>query len=146
MSALAQTGAMQPEHPRTPAQRAGDAAEALAAERLLAAGWTILGRNVRLGRREVDLVAVDPGPPPALVVVEVRWRRRRDFGLPEETFDWRKRSHLRAALGGLLEAGVLPDGTSLPRLRARVDLVVVEPPARAGEGPRIRHHRDALGE
>ena len=28
-----------------------------------------------------------PGPPARLVVVEVRWRRSREFGLPEETFD-----------------------------------------------------------
>ena len=27
----------------------------------MAAGWTILARNVRVGRQEVDLVAVDPG-------------------------------------------------------------------------------------
>ena len=59
---------------RTPAQRAGDAAETLVAARLLAAGWTILARNVHVGRHELDLVAIDPGPPAALVVVEVRWR------------------------------------------------------------------------
>ena len=69
------------EAPRTDAQRAGEAAEGLVARRLEAAGWTILGRNVHVGRRELDLVAVDPGPPPTLVIVEVRWRRRRDFGL-----------------------------------------------------------------
>ena len=46
----------------TDAQRIGDAAEELAAARLAAAGWTILARNVRLGRDELDLVAIDPGP------------------------------------------------------------------------------------
>ena len=57
---------------RTAAQRIGDAGEALIASRLEAAGWTILARNVRVGRDELDLVAIDPGPPRALVVVEVR--------------------------------------------------------------------------
>ncbi len=129
---------------RTTAQRAGDAAEGLAADHLAALGWTILGRNLRLGRKEVDIVAFDPGPPRAVVVVEVRWRVRRDFGLPEDTFDWRKRAHLRAALGRMLETGILPDGQELPAAALRVDLIVVEPSRIPGAPPRVRHHRDAL--
>ena len=125
-------------------QRAGDAAEDLTVAHLIALGWTILDRNVRLGHKEVDVVAVDPGPPLAVVLVEVRWRARRDFGLPEETFDWRKRSHLRAAIGRLASAAALPDGRPLPTGFMRVDLVVVEPPRVPGAGPRLRHHRDAL--
>jgi putative endonuclease len=123
---------------RTPAQRAGDAAETLVAEQLTDAGWTILARNVHVGRHEIDLVAVDPGPPAALVVVEVRWRAERSFGLPEETVDHRKRVRIRAAAYGLLDRGVLPDGSPVPRLPLRFDLVVVEP------GGRIRHHRHAM--
>ena len=125
-------------------QRAGDAAEALVVDHLATLGWSVLGRNIRLGRKEVDVVAVDPGPPQALVLVEVRWRARRDFGLPEETFDWRKQTHLRAAIGRLIEVGALPDGRVLPSAPIRIDLVVVEPPATAGGQPRLRHHRDAL--
>jgi putative endonuclease len=125
-------------------QRAGDAAEARAADHLVALGWTVLARNVRLGRNEVDIVALDPGPPPASVLVEVRWRVRRDYGLPEETFDWRKRAHLRAAIGRLAEAGALPDGRRLPAGVLRVDLIVIEPPRERGAPPRLRHHRDAL--
>lgn len=112
--------------------------------RLIAMGWTILARNLHVGRHELDIVAVDPGPPAALVIVEVRWRARRDFGLPEETFDHRKRGHLRAAVGRLLEDG-LPGGKPPPKLPIRVDLVVVEAGVAASAGPRIRHHRDALG-
>jgi putative endonuclease len=132
-----------PARTRTAAQQAGDAAERLVANRLVEAGWTVIARNVHVGRHELDLVAVDPGPPPMLVVIEVRWRRRRDFGLPEETFDHRKRGHLRAALGRLLEDG-LPGGMAVPKLPVRVDLVVVEPGTIPGSRPRIRHHRDAL--
>ena len=129
---------------RTPGQRLGDAAEALVADRLVADGWTILGRNVHLGRKEIDIVALDPGPPPAVVLVEVRWRARRDFGLPEDTFGWRKRANLRAALGRLLETGSLPGGGTLPAATLRIDLVVVEPARTRDGGPVIRHHRDAL--
>jgi len=123
----------------TAAQRIGDAGEDLAAARLEAAGWTILARNVRLGRDELDLIAIDPGPPAALVVVEVRRRGRRDFGLAEESLDYRKRAALRRAVGELRAAGVLPDGHRLPSLPLRVDLVAIDP------GPNgalsVRHHR-----
>ena len=123
---------------RTTAQRAGDAAETLVSARLVDAGWTVLARNVHVGRFELDLVAVDPGPPVTLVVVEVRWRSGREFGLPEETVDHRKRVRVRSAAYGLLERGILPDGSPLPRLPLRFDLVVVEP------GDRVRHHRHAM--
>jgi putative endonuclease len=119
---------------RTEAQSAGDDAESAVADRLGGAGWTILARNVRVGRGELDIVGVDPGPPLELVIVEVRWRHSRAFGLAEETLDHRKRAHLRMAIGRLLEDG-LPGGVALPRLPLRVDLVVVEP------GGRVRHHR-----
>lgn len=119
----------------------GDAAEAIVARRLAAVGWQILGRQVRVGRDELDLVALDPGPPPALVVVEVRWRARRDFGLPEETVDRRKRARIRRAILGLLAAGQLPDGRPLPRASVRVDLVVLEPSQGGGHGIAVRHLR-----
>src|SRR6476619_2891562 len=115
-----------PDDPRrTAAQQAGDAAETLVASRLADAGWTVLARNVHVGRHELDLVAIDPGPPAALVVVEVRWRADREVGLP-------------AAAYGLIDRGRLPDGAPVPRLPLRFDLVVVEP------GGRIRHHRHAM--
>lgn len=142
MIGAAQTSPMSEAGPvRTPAQRAGDAAEALVARRLVDAGWSILGRQVHVGRAELDLVAVDPGPPGTLVIVEVRWRRSRAFGLPEETVDWRKRARLRAAALALRDRGRLPDGTALPLLPVRIDLVAVEPGARRGDEAQVRHHR-----
>jgi putative endonuclease len=130
---------------RTSRQLSGDAAESTIADYLAARGWTVLARNVRVGRGELDIVAVDHGPPAMLVAVEVRWRARRDFGLAEETFDWRKRRRVREAAFGLLDRGRLPDGRALPRLPIRFDLVVVEPARGLAQGPAIRHHRHALG-
>lgn len=121
---------------RTAAQQAGDAAEAMAAERLAGLGWMVLATRVRVGRAELDVVAVDPGPPASLVVVEVRWRARRDYGLPEETVDARKLARLHRAGFALRERGRLPDGAPVPPLPLRFDLVVVEP------GGRLRHHRN----
>ena len=132
-----------PDSIRTTAQLAGDAAETLVLTRLVEAGWTVLARNVHVGRHELDLVAVDPGPPPALVIVEVRWRRSRGFGLAEETVDHRKRARVRQAAYGLLHRGWLPDGSAVPHLLLRFDLVVIEPSDRGGE-PRVRHHRAAF--
>src|SRR3954469_6943232 len=126
------------DHERTAAQLSGDAAETLVADRLIEAGWTVLARNVHIGRHEIDLVAVDPGPPASLVVIEVRWRTGRDFGLAEETVDHRKRVRVRAAAFGLLERGTLPAGPPGPRLPLRFDLVAVEP------GGRLRHHRHGM--
>jgi Holliday junction resolvase-like predicted endonuclease len=120
---------------RTAAQRAGDAAEAAVAAHLIARGWRVLARQLHVGRAEIDLLAVDPGPPPALVIVEVRWRAGRNFGLAEETVDGRKRSRLRRAAFTLRDAGMLPGGFVLPALPLRFDLIVVEP------GNRLRHHR-----
>ena len=128
---------------RTQAQQAGDAAETLVLGRLLEAGWTVLARNVHVGRHELDLVAIDPGPPRALVIVEVRWRASRGFGLGEETVDHRKRSRVRLAAYGLLDRGVLPGGAVVPRLPIRFDLIVVEPGEGGGE-PRVRHHHAAF--
>ena len=130
---------------RTVAQQNGDAGEQLVEERLVAAGWRIMGRNLHVGRSEIDLLAVDPSPPPTLVLIEVRWRAERDYGLPEETIDWRKRRKLRAAIGGLIEVGRLPDGTLLPSLPIRIDIVALEPPVRQGAEVRMRHHRAAVG-
>lgn len=129
---------------RTGSQQSGDAAERLVAGRLRAAGWTILGLHVHVGRAELDIVAVDPAPPARLVIVEVRARRSRDFGLPEETVDAAKRNRIRRGAQGLRERGLLADGTVVPSLPLRIDLVVVEPPLRPGGPVRIRHHVAAL--
>jgi Holliday junction resolvase-like predicted endonuclease len=120
---------------RTAAQRAGDEAEARAAAYLVGLGWQVLGTHVRVGRAELDIVAVDPALPPAVVVVEVRWRRRRDFGLPEETVNGAKRTRLHAAGFTLRDQGRLGGGVTLPHLPLRFDLVVLEP------GNRMRHYR-----
>ncbi len=125
---------------RTNAQQLGDAAEDLAAATLAAAGWSIVARNVHVRRAEIDLIAVDPGPPATVVFVEVRWRGRRDFGLADESIDHRKRRRLhQAAWEWLAER---PD-ERIATLPVRFDLVVVEPDEGRAR-PRLRHHRAAI--
>ncbi len=113
------------------------------ADSLARSGWQLLGRNVRLGRDEIDIVAKDPGPPQRYVLIEVRERRSRGYGLAEESLDPRKRARLRRAAARLMATA--PDELRVSReARLAVDLVVVERGHRGGGGPELRHYRDVL--
>ncbi|MDQ3555053.1 MAG: YraN family protein [Chloroflexota bacterium] len=107
-------------------RRLGDRAESLVAAELEALGWTVLAAGVHVGRDEIDLICVEPGPPPRLVFVEVRSRSSVRFGAPEETLDGAKIARIYRAAFALLRGGRLPDGRLLPRLPWRVDLVAVD--------------------
>jgi len=119
---------------RTAAQQIGANAEEVVVGRLRSLGWTILGRNVHVGRAEIDILAIDPAAPRCLVAVEVRARGIREYGLPEETVSRLKLARLRAAALTLREGAPLT-GVPIPRLPVRVDIVAVEP------GGRLRHHQ-----
>jgi putative endonuclease len=121
---------------KTGRQRRGASAEAEAAAHLEHAGWRVIERNLRLGRDEIDILAVDPGPPQTLVVVEVRSLRTSAFGAPEERVDRRKVGRLYRALVGL-SAALETDG-DVTRLPRRVDLIVVD---RRSSPTQIRHLR-----
>jgi putative endonuclease len=112
-------------------QRRGSAAEDMAAEHLVALGWRVVARNVRVERDEVDIVAIDAGPPPELVCVEVRSATSAAFGAPEERVD---RLKVRRLYRGMLRLAT-PAGLGLPR---RVDLIIVD---RRRTPARIRHLR-----
>ena len=117
----------------------GTRSERAAARFLKRLGYRIVAQNYSCPQGELDLVAVDGV---CVVFVEVRWRRNRDFGLPEETFDHRKRRHVWSAAMRVIAVGTLPGGVRLPLLPVRLDLIVVEPPLRPDQAPRLRHHRN----
>lgn len=72
----------------------GRAAEQLVADRLTEQGFSLLGRNVRVGRLELDLIAQRG----ALVVFcEVRARAHDRFVAPAATMDPRKVARVRSA-------------------------------------------------
>jgi putative endonuclease len=121
---------------KTGRQRRGASAETEAVGYLQHAGWRVIVRNLKVGRDELDVVAIDPGPPRTLVVVEVRSVRTSAFGAPEERVDRAKVGRLYralASLGGALQSD--ESDTTLPR---RVDLVVVD---RRSWPTQIRHLR-----
>ena len=121
---------------KTERQRRGTAAEDEAVAYVEGLGWRVLARNVKVGRDEIDVVAVDPGAPAFLVCVEVRSLRTTAFGAPEERVDRRKVGRLYRALAGLGAALVSDEGFN--RLPRRVDLVIVD--RRSGR-TEIRHLR-----
>ena len=114
---------------KTARQQAGRRAEDEVAAHLVGSGWRLLGRNVVVGRDEIDILAIDPGPPAALVFVEVRSASSERFGTPEERVDRDKVAHLYRASRAL---------TAVHGLRRRVDLVVVD--RRSGRSA-LRHLR-----
>ena len=69
----------------------GASGEARAERFLRARGWRILARNVRADGVEMDLVAARAG---TIAFVEVKTRRSRSHGAPEEAVDARKQARL----------------------------------------------------
>jgi putative endonuclease len=98
-------------------QRIGRLGEETAARLLAERGWRILDRNVRTPAGELDLVARDGE---WTVLVEVKARRSRAHGLPQEAVTAaKKRRLLAAALAYLQERDLLETPW-------RIDVVALE--------------------
>ncbi len=109
--------------------------EERAAAYLKAKGYTLLGRNVRPDKRgEIDIVARIGE---TLVFVEVKTRRREEFGRPVMAVDRDKRHALNRATAAYLRRAGFPD------LYYRFDVVEVLGQPEEGE-PVIRHLDDAF--
>ncbi len=95
----------------------GKKGEDAAADHLSGKGYTILGRNVRTPSGELDLVATAGE---FLVFIEVKARRGRSHGLPEEAITRRKKKHLLASAQYYLQEN---GGMDQPW---RIDVVAIE--------------------
>jgi putative endonuclease len=115
----------------TTAQRLGLAGEELAARFLAACGFMVLASRFRCREGEVDLV-MRRGP--LLVFVEVKTRRGRSCGAPEEAVTPRKLQRLRRAVHRYLQQQPQPAGTVY-----RMDLVAVDWLGE-GAGCHLRHY------
>jgi putative endonuclease len=98
------------------AKKLGRWGESVAAHHLQARGYRIVERNWRCQRGEIDLVAETEG---MLVFVEVKTRRGRAMGTPEEGFTPKKSRKL-------VELGQLYLSERDLDVDWRVDLVAVE--------------------
>ena len=119
--------------PRPGRLQLGRDGEQAAAAYLERRGYRIVARNARIERVEIDLIARRGG---LVVFVEVKTRRARRHGAPEEAVDARKRARLLRGAAAWLR-------TRRPRpQRVRFDVIGCEP---AGDGSfRIRHLESAF--
>ena len=101
-------------------QQLGKLGEAAAAAYLEDRGHRILERNARAGGVEIDLIVERGG---TVVFVEVKTRRSRAFGAPEEAVDARKQKRIvRGAAAWLRERDRRPR-------RVRFDVITCRPAA-----------------
>jgi putative endonuclease len=77
----------------------GKQGEELAAGWLAAKGFTILSRNWRHGRYEIDIIASRAA---VLHIIEVKARRSELYGRPEESVSKRKFRHIMQGAAGWL--------------------------------------------
>lgn len=107
----------------------GSNAEYTAAEFLRREGYDILERNYRCRQGEIDLIAREGV---YLVFIEVKYRKDRCSGSPEEAVDWRKQRRICRTAAHYMIKHQLYDICP-----CRFDVVAVE-------GQHIRLYRDAF--
>jgi putative endonuclease len=108
--------------------------EDLTSSYLQSKGYRILDRNVRILRKEVDIVAVDRD---TIVFVEVKGRRSRRFGTAFESVGTRKRARITKVAGAYLGQHNLADR------QCRFDVVSVILDDK--EHPEFEHIENAFG-
>lgn len=111
----------------------GQQGEDVAAKFLRQNGMRILGRNVRLGRYEIDIIAQEGD---TVAFVEVKTRRPEVIVDGERSVNETKRRHIRRA------ARMYIDQQDDDNMYYRFDVVAVLLPERGQ--PTIVHHRDAF--
>jgi putative endonuclease len=112
----------------------GEQGESLAVQFLESKGYRIRERNWRILEGELDVVAEEGD---AIVFVEVKTRRSREFGYPEESITQKKKARLIKAALHYMEDHQLED------VDWRFDLIAIECLSN-GEVERIDHIEDII--
>jgi putative endonuclease len=110
----------------------GRRGERAAEKHLRRIGYRIVARNFRAAGAEIDLVAMDGD---TLVFVEVKTRRSRDAGAPEEAVDERKQKRMRRA------AEIFATRYRADEVEMRFDIIAVDA---SGERLKIELLRNAF--
>ncbi len=113
-------------------KRIGQEGETEAVEYLTEKGYTVLERNYRGERGEIDIILKDGG---TLVFVEVKTKRRGGFGEPEDWVDEKKQNQI-----GKVAMRYLQD-QNLDEIDCRFDVVTV---SYDHEKKRIKHIKNAF--
>ena len=75
--------------------------EQIAANFLLNKGYSILHRNWRSGKKEIDIIAQKDD---VVVIVEIKTRTNFDFGFPEEAVTRNKQAFLKSAAAAFIDS------------------------------------------
>jgi putative endonuclease len=110
----------------------GALGEQQAIDYLLKKKYSVLERNYRFEHREIDIIADDNG---SLVFIEVKARRSKQFGDPEDAVTESKRKQIRKTADGYLFEHQIEDRV------CRFDVIAIE---YDGSTPVIRHLEDAF--
>ena len=104
--------------------------EALAAEFVEKNGYEIIERDWKSGHHDLDIIAKEGD---TLAIVEVKTRRTRLFGDPEEAVDYRKRQSLQSAINHYVKSH---------RVKATVRFDIISIVGTIGSTPEIDHIKD----
>jgi putative endonuclease len=105
--------------------------EVVAADYLRKKGYTILEQDWKSGHRDIDLIAIDGN---TVVFIEVKTRRNRVFGEPEDAVNYMKLRNLRTAINHYIKYKRLNNDI-------RFDVVSVIGTPETG-APEIKHFED----
>ena len=105
--------------------------EDLAVAYLQGKGYAILERDWKSGRRDIDIIAVDEGG--TVVFVEVKTRRSRVFGEPEEAINYRKLQSLQQAINHYIK---------FRHITSEVRFDIISIVGTIGTDPEINHVKD----
>ena len=104
--------------------------EDLAADYLQHKGYTIIERDWKSGRRDLDIVAKNGN---VIVFVEVKTRRNSLYGQPEEAVDYRKLQSLQQAINHYIK---------FRHIRQEVRFDIISIVGTIGAEPDIQHIQD----
>ena len=104
--------------------------EDLAADYLQRKGYTIIERDWKSGRRDLDIVAKNGN---VIVFVEVKTRRNNLYGQPEEAVDYRKLQSLQQAINHYIK---------FRHIRQEVRFDIISIVGTIGAEPDIQHIQD----
>ena len=104
--------------------------EDLAADYLQRKGYTIIERDWKSGRRDLDIVAQDGN---VIVFVEVKTRRNSLYGEPEEAVDYHKLQNLQQAINHYVK---------FKHIRQEIRFDIISIVGTIGTEPDIQHIQD----
>lgn len=93
-------------------------------------GYTIVERDWKSGRRDIDIIALDND---VVVFVEVKTRRNRLFEEPEDAIDYRKRQNLQQAINHYVK---------FRNIRQEIRFDIISVVGTIGTEPDIQHIQD----